>query len=145
MLRASELIARRGWAGRVRTLSGHPTLADRGGAGCRPRRWRQPFSPPAAAPSPFASRIPASPGEHAVMEPVILDVGVAGAELAQLVHEERQLSAVRRRLHEQIDNGFPNDVILRREREVSDRRRALHRRIDALRTSLTATVPSPAV
>ncbi len=75
----------------------------------------------------------------------IADTGALAAELEQLVHEERQLSAVRRRLHEQIDKGFPNDVIFRREREVSDRRRALHRRIDALRNSLAPSAPHPAL
>jgi hypothetical protein len=64
------------------------------------------------------------------------NVDALAAELEQLVREERQLSAVRRRLHEQIDNGFPNDVVVRREREISDQRRALHRRIDGLRHRL---------
>ena len=68
--------------------------------------------------------------------------GAFAVELEQLVHEERQLSAVRRRLHEQIDNGFPNDVIVARERAVSDRRRVLHRRIDLLRLYLSPT-PHP--
>jgi hypothetical protein len=86
-----------------------------------------------------------APAKHTVMEPQLTDAGALAAELEHLVHEERQLSAVRRRLHEQIDNGFPNAVILRREREVSDRRRALHRRIDALRTYLTPTAPRPAI
>lgn len=72
------------------------------------------------------------------------DAGALAAELEQLVHEERQISAVRRRLHEQIDNGFPNDVVVRREREISDYRRALHRRIDALRHHLGPAV-RPAV
>ena len=69
------------------------------------------------------------------------DLGMLAAELERLVHEERQISAVRRRLHEQIDNGFPNDVIVRREREISARRRALHGRIDSLRHRLG---PGPA-
>lgn len=64
------------------------------------------------------------------------DLGMLAAELERLVHEERQISAVRRRLHEQIDNGFPNDVIVRREREISAHRRALHLRIDSLRHRL---------
>jgi hypothetical protein len=65
-----------------------------------------------------------------------VDVEVLAVELEQLVHEERELSAIRRRLHEQIDNGFPNDVTVRRERDVSDRRRELHRRIDVLNAYL---------
>jgi hypothetical protein len=64
-------------------------------------------------------------------------------ELEQLVHEERQLSSVRHRLHDQIDNGFPNEVIVRREREISAQRRALHRRIDVLRLHLGLS-PHPA-
>jgi hypothetical protein len=62
------------------------------------------------------------------------------AELVHLRHEERQLSDLRRRLHEQIDNGFPNEVTIRREREVSDRRRMLHRRIDALAVRVSGSL-----
>jgi hypothetical protein len=58
------------------------------------------------------------------------------AELATLQRDEVHLSALRRRLHEQIDRGFPNDIVLRREKKVSADRRELHRRIDALRASL---------
>jgi hypothetical protein len=67
---------------------------------------------------------------------VHVDLDALAAELAGLVLEERQLSSVRRRLHEQIDNGFPNEVVVRREREISAQRRALHRRIDGLRHRL---------
>ena len=66
------------------------------------------------------------------------DTDTLAVELEHLLHEERQLSKVRRRLHEQIDNGFPNEVTVRREREISDQRRALHRRIDVLRVHLNA-------
>jgi hypothetical protein len=65
-----------------------------------------------------------------------VDLDALATELAGLVLEERQLSSVRRRLHEQIDNGFPNEVVVRREREISAQRRALHRRIDGLRHRL---------
>jgi hypothetical protein len=58
------------------------------------------------------------------------------AELLELEREEQALSAFRRRLHEQIDNGFPNELTLARERDVSTRRRELHARIDALRAAL---------
>ena len=58
------------------------------------------------------------------------------AELAVLERDEQHLSAVRRRLHAQIDLGFPNDIALARERKVSADRRELHRRIDALRARL---------
>jgi hypothetical protein len=73
------------------------------------------------------------------------DLEALAVELTQLVHEERQLSAFRRRLHDQIDNGFPNEVLVRREREVSDARRALHRRIDTLRLYLSPAAPYAAI
>jgi hypothetical protein len=68
------------------------------------------------------------------------DPASLAAELAHLRHEERQLSDLRRRLHEQIDNGFPNEVTIRREREVSDRRRVLHRHIDALAAGVSGSL-----
>jgi hypothetical protein len=58
------------------------------------------------------------------------------AELERLEREEAQLSAMRRRLHNQIDLGFPNESTFEREREVSDKRLELHGRIDALRDQL---------
>ncbi len=58
------------------------------------------------------------------------------AELAVLQRDEVHLSTLRRRLHEQIDRGFPNDIVLARERRISTDRRELHRRIDALRAVL---------
>jgi hypothetical protein len=58
------------------------------------------------------------------------------AELLTLEREEQALSQQRRRLHEQIDNGYPNEFTIAREREVSTRRRELHARIDALRAAL---------
>lgn len=86
------------------------------------------------------------PAEHTAMaHDEALDLEAIAVELVQLVQEERRLSAIRRRLHEQIDNGYPNDVMLRREREVSDTRRALHRRIDTLRLYVTPAAPHPAV
>jgi hypothetical protein len=57
-------------------------------------------------------------------------------ELVGLIRQERELSAVRRRLHTQLDVGFPNDVTPARERQISDKRLRLHRRIDALREEL---------
>jgi hypothetical protein len=62
------------------------------------------------------------------------------AELATLQRDEEHLSALRRRLHEQIDRGFPNDIVLAREKKVSAERRELHRRIDALRAVLEPSV-----
>ena len=63
-------------------------------------------------------------------------LGVLRAELEILEWEERQLSLLRRRLHEQIDRGFPNDLQLARERRVSTQRRRLHRLIGILRARL---------
>lgn len=57
-------------------------------------------------------------------------------ELSTLQRDEVHLSALRRRLHEQIDRGFPNDIVVAREKQVSAERRELHRRIDALRAGL---------
>ena len=54
-------------------------------------------------------------------------------ELARLEAEEAQLSAVRDRLHQQIDFGYGSETTRAREREVSDERRELHQRIDSLR------------
>ena len=64
--------------------------------------------------------------------PTGVDREAIAAELLALEREERRLSELRRRLHEQIDNGFPNEFTIAREREVSDRRREVHARIDAL-------------
>jgi len=58
------------------------------------------------------------------------------AELARLELEEKRLSAVRRRLHNQLDMGFPNELLRKREQQISDERLALHRRIDILRTQV---------
>jgi hypothetical protein len=57
-------------------------------------------------------------------------------ELSRLEQEERALSAVRAKLHDRIDLGYPNELTKARERQVSDERRALHGRIDALRVEL---------
>ena len=71
------------------------------------------------------------------------DFDELAAELARLEREERELSAVRARLHDRIDLGFPNELTAKRERQVSDERRALHRRIDALRAQLTPVLRRP--
>jgi chromosome segregation ATPase len=58
-------------------------------------------------------------------------------ELATLEAAEAQVSAERRRLHQQIDFGFSVSESLReRERKVSAERRELHRRIDSLQDLL---------
>ncbi len=56
-------------------------------------------------------------------------------ELEHLVRREREVSALRRKLHDRLDS-FPNEVAQTREREVSAERRDLHLRIDQLRASL---------
>ena len=56
-------------------------------------------------------------------------------ELEQLEVREREVSAVRRKLHDRLDT-FPNEITAKREQEVSKERRRLHRRIDMLRGEL---------
>lgn len=56
-------------------------------------------------------------------------------ELEQLERREKEVSALRKKLHDRLDS-FPNDVTAAHERQVSDQRRQLHRRIDALRAEL---------
>jgi hypothetical protein len=56
-------------------------------------------------------------------------------ELEQLEVREREVSAMRRKLHDRLD-AFPNEVTAKREKEVSKERRSLHRRIDILRGEL---------
>jgi len=80
------------------------------------------FSAPSAAPT------TATPSAHAVVEPDELL-----AELGRLEQAEARVSAVRRRLHDQIDLGYPTEQTRAYERQLSDERRALQRRIDALR------------
>ena len=58
-------------------------------------------------------------------------------ELAALEVAEAQVSAERRRLHQQMDFGYSVSESLRaREREVSAERKELHRRIDDLQRAL---------
>lgn len=64
-------------------------------------------------------------------------------ELAALEAEEAQVSAERRRLHQQIDHGFASETTRARERELSVRRRDLHQRIDALREPLGLPLGPP--
>ena len=62
-------------------------------------------------------------------------------QLDELEAEAAQLSAVRDRLHDQIDFGFGGESTRAREREISDERRRLHDRIDALREQIRARQP----
>jgi hypothetical protein len=54
------------------------------------------------------------------------------AKLEELVAEEREVSSLRRRLHDRL-SSFPNEVTTDQERQLSTRRRELHAQIDALR------------
>jgi hypothetical protein len=59
------------------------------------------------------------------------------AELEQLERREREVSELRRRLHQQLARS--SDAASRaREQELSEERRELHRRIDQLRGHLRA-------
>lgn len=71
---------------------------------------------------------------HRPMEETTLDE--LREELAVLEAEEARLTAVRRRLHDQIDFGFASEGTRAREREISNERRELHDRINALRELL---------
>jgi hypothetical protein len=57
-------------------------------------------------------------------------------ELAGLLSKEEELSVKRRKLHERIDRGFPNEILLEEERRVSQERRELHGKIDRLRARI---------
>ena len=56
-------------------------------------------------------------------------------ELEQLEQQERNVSSIRRQLHDRLDS-FPNEATAVKERRISDARRALHKRIDALKAEL---------
>lgn len=68
-----------------------------------------------------------------MIEPTL---GNLAEELAALEAEEATVSAERRRLQQQIDNGYATDLARAREREVSRRRRELHLQIDSIRVRL---------
>jgi hypothetical protein len=57
------------------------------------------------------------------------------AELAELLQEEREISATRRKLHAQIDS-FPGPLVVAEARKLSRQRRDLHLRIDRLRIDI---------
>jgi regulator of replication initiation timing len=63
------------------------------------------------------------------------DLDAMLAELDQLEREERDLSTLRRKLHDRLAS-FPNPLNEARERQMSSQRRQLHRRIDSLRLQL---------
>jgi hypothetical protein len=64
-----------------------------------------------------------------------IDITAMNLVLADLERRERQVSALRRKLHDRLDS-FPNEVTAAHERRLSAERRQLHRRIDALRAEL---------
>jgi len=55
--------------------------------------------------------------------------------LVRLEQEEREISALRRKLHDRL-SSFPNEVTEAQEREISKQRRELHAKIDELRARL---------
>ena len=57
------------------------------------------------------------------------------ALLETLEAEEREISSLRRKLHDRLAS-FPNEVTEAQEREISKERRELHARIDELRARL---------
>ena len=54
------------------------------------------------------------------------------AKLLQLVEEEREVSALRVKLHDRLAS-FGNPVAEEQERELSEKRRELHAEIDRIR------------
>jgi predicted nucleic acid-binding Zn-ribbon protein len=56
-------------------------------------------------------------------------------ELEELKRRERELSELRRKLHDRLDS-FPNEVTKKQEQRLSEERRDLHKRIDVLRAQL---------
>ena len=57
------------------------------------------------------------------------------ALLETLGAEEREISSLRRKLHDRLAS-FPNEVTQQQEREISAKRRELHAQIDDLRIKL---------
>ncbi len=85
-----------------------------------------------------APRNPGADGEDEAMsaQPSV-DVNAMVVELEHLEHREREVSALRRRLHDRLDS-FHNEVTGAREQQLSAERRRLHARIDVLRAELRA-------
>ena len=59
------------------------------------------------------------------------------ALIERLEAEERELSDLRRKLHDRL-SSFPNEVTAQQERELSLQRAELQARIDALRATRSA-------
>jgi len=85
--------------------------------------------------------VPRSPGADGEDEDMSarpsVDVSAMIVELEHLEHREREVSALRRRLHDRLDS-FHNEVTGAREQQLSAERHALHARIDVLRAELRA-------
>ena len=64
------------------------------------------------------------------------DTAAIQAELDRLEGEEREISAIRRKMHERMDLGFSSELLIQQEQKLSTERRALHTRIDELRARL---------
>jgi hypothetical protein len=64
-----------------------------------------------------------------------IDVTAMHLVLTDLERRERQVSALRKKLHDRLDS-FPNEFTAAHERQLSAERRKLHRQIDALRAEL---------
>ena len=77
-------------------------------------------------------------------QPEVGDVWALIDSLDWLTHRERELSDVRKRLHDRIDAGYKTELTAARERQISDERRELHRQIDGLRAQLVPLVPKEA-
>lgn len=61
-----------------------------------------------------------------------MDEAELRAKLVELQDEEREVSALRVKLHERLAS-FANPVAEEQERELSEKRRALHAEIDRIR------------
>ena len=75
------------------------------------------------------------PRRRTITTATMSDPSTLLVELEHLERREREVSAIRRKLHDRLDS-FPNDVTQAHEREVSAERRDLHLRIDRLRATL---------
>jgi hypothetical protein len=66
----------------------------------------------------------------------VTEIDAKRAELDQLEAEEREISSIRRKMHERIDRGFPTELLIQQEQKLSKERRELHLRIDVLRAEI---------
>jgi hypothetical protein len=64
-----------------------------------------------------------------------MDYDALLVELEELERREREVSALRRKLHDRLD-AFPNELAREQELAVSAERKELHRRITEVRARL---------